>query len=205
MLLYSRDKYVSMTEAQRKCYNTINENDKILILKKRQAGATTLLATCVINELKEGYNKTICYMSPSSSMNREFMSIVSNSFIEDMNNIVSNTIKKLELLNGNKLITMRNCSENFCGLQKIDMFIYDEIGFERGDFPALYKTLALYRPLKRIFTYTTADCGNILTPCLEIVQDWLLMTSSKRVLLPMFSDVRIVKDDIYDRIQKLYS
>lgn len=205
MLLYSRDKYVSMTEAQRKCYNTINENDKILILKKRQAGATTLLATYVINELKEGYNKTICYMSSSSLMNREFMSIVNNSFTDNMSNIVTYTAKKLELLNGNKVISMINIPENFCGLQKIDVFIYDEIGFELGDLPALYKTLALYRPLKRIITYTTADCGNILTPCLEIVQDWLLMTSSKRVLLPMFADIKTIKDDTYDRIQKLYS
>lgn len=205
MLLYSHDKYLSMTESQRKCYNVVNENDKVLILKKRQSGATTLLSTYVVNELKEGYNKTICYMSPSSSMNREFMSIVNNSFTDNMSNVVTNTTKKLELLNGNKVISMINIPENFCGLQKIDTFIYDEIGFEHGDLPALYKTLALYRPLKRIITYTTADCGNILSPCLEVVQDWLLMTSSKRVLLPMFSDIKIVKDDIYNRIQKLYN
>ena len=205
MLLYSRNEHLSMTEAQRKCYNTINENNKTLILKKRQSGTTTLLATYVINELKEGYNKTICYMSPSNSMSREFMDIVDDAFSDNMSNIVSHTFTKLELLNGNKLITMRNCPENFRGLQKIDTFNYDEIGFERGDFPALYKTLTLYRPLKRIFTYTTADCGNILTPYLESVQDWLLVSSSKRVLLPMFSNVKIIKDDMYNRIQKLYS
>lgn len=34
MLLYSRNEHLFMTEAQRKCYNTINENNKTLILKK---------------------------------------------------------------------------------------------------------------------------------------------------------------------------
>ena len=43
MLLYSNENLVHMTCEQEKCYNLINGNDKILIIKKRQSGASSQL------------------------------------------------------------------------------------------------------------------------------------------------------------------
>ena len=117
MLLYSNENLLHMTCEQEKCYNLINGNDKILIIKKRQSGASSLLATYVISELQEGYNKTICYMSPSSLMNEHLMYSIIHHFssIYNGNGIAKNTHKELKLLNGNRLICRLNTAESFCG------------------------------------------------------------------------------------------
>lgn len=199
---------IRLTNEQEGCYRTIVENDKVLIIKERASGTTTLLAKYVIRRLQEDSNKTICYMLPSSSLNEEFMEIVRKFFnsIYDTNEFIKDTKKELILPNRNKLICMLNSAENFLGKQKIDIFIYDEIGLERGDFPALNKTLGLYGPSKTIFTYTITDCGNITAPYLKEVYEWLLLTDYKRILLPMLPCIQQQKqkDDMYDRIRALY-
>lgn len=207
--IYTWEKEYNMTQAQEECYNAIQQNDRILIVKKRQSGTTSLLAAYVVNELNQDYNKTICFMSPSSSMNAEFMSIVYSNLvsIRSAKQVMINNNKQIKTINGNKIISKINRAESFCGEQKIDIFIYDEIGFERGDFPALYKTLCLYRPFKTIFTFTTEDHNKVLAPYLESVQDWLLTTDCKRIKLPMFTGIReqTAKNDMYDRIRELYN
>ena len=95
-------------------------------------------------------------------------------------------------------------------MHQIDIFIYDEIGFEKDNFDALIKTLELYKqilPLKIIFTYTMEESGRQIHPCNNMVWQWLLNNDFKKVKMTEMLNLKELqlKESLFDNINKIYN
>lgn len=174
-----------LTKKQIDCLSAISENKNTLIIKGRQTGATMLLARYIGSKLLSGENLTIFYMSSSKITNDWFMEIVLDWLdnIGSSEEVLSHTSSKLIMQNGNKLECKKNVSKQFLGYDKIDVFVYDEIGFEKGNFNELQESLKLCNPSKTIYTYTAFDLDKIVTPCSPDIYEWLLTADFNRVRL----------------------
>lgn len=200
-----------LNEEQEKCYNEIQINDSILVLKERMVGTTSFLKKYVTNELLKGKNKTICFMSSLYINTIIFRKEVGKLIKETYGYECTESTNALTITsNNNRLVCLRNNSDSFYNLHQIDIFIYDEIGFEKDNFDALIKTLELYKQislLKIIFTYTIEANGKALSPCNNMVWEWLLTNDFKKVKMTEMLNLKELqlKESLFDNINKIYN
>lgn len=119
---------IELYEYQKNLLKTLDDKRFVMVRHSRQMGISTLfklyLANAVINNYEKG--KTFVILTPKLSSAYEFLEGVKRLVKQhyDSNNIIVDNKRKLELRNGNRIITCSNSIDSFRGY-RIDEIIID--------------------------------------------------------------------------------
>lgn len=211
--------HLCLSEGQRNCLNSFISNNDILIKKDRCAGVTTILAVYIAYQMLHSSNNTFVYIAHNTPEAVSFIAkvreIINDAIKREYNTFykiqeVRNNRQQLLLNNMNKLVCGTNSHQIFQNVNKINILIYDEVGFDKTKFIPLIETIRMYKSIKvtkTIFTLTEKEKGRYVYIPNNNVENHFKVNRNYYVVysdtLPHYKE-KIGQEYLYDKIKELY-